>query len=246
MGQFIRYLFLESHSIRKIIFSFSGLGLIIGISEKLLKRKHRLWPLVLVLALKILLFIPFDYFLLVHPEIDAATDMRVQIYCFWRDVLMSGFFIWTYGGNDGKTGLTLFMGEMSATVFTIPIMMLVNMVERRAVITEISDVFLPADLLMPVLTWMVWLFLRRLVDACARRYRAWKPKHQWILWAGFMIYVFSASIYSTASDMVAGTIRGLLVVHQMWGIVLMGALVAWIVLRQKRENRIHEQLKGQF
>ena len=103
MGQFIRYLFLESYSIRKILFSFSGIGLIIGISERLLKRKHRLWPLILVLSLKILLFIPIDYFLLMHPGIDPTTDKAVQIYCFWRDVLMSAFFIWTYGGNNGKT-----------------------------------------------------------------------------------------------------------------------------------------------
>ena len=246
MGQFIRYLFLESYSIRKIIFSFSGIGLIIGISERLLKRKHRLWPLILVLSLKILLFIPLDYFLLMHPGIDPTTDKAVQIYCFWRDVLMSAFFIWTYGGNNGKTGLTLFLGEMSATIFTIPVLMLVNLMEGRAMITEVNDVFLPVDLLMPVLTWMVWLLLRRMVDAYSWRFRAWKPKHERLLWAGFMLYVFSASIYSTASDMVAGTIHGLVMIHQLWGIVFMGALITWTVLRQKKENRFHEQLEYQM
>lgn len=230
---------------RQIVFAFTGQFIGICMAERLMKRKRPLIPLVLYTMCKTVVLLPLTEYFLGHPEIFAFTEFDLLVFGYWRDLINIILFVWTYSGNYGKEGAGILLSELTTMLCTVPVLMLVNRLEGRAALQEVIGVLMPADILIPVLSGLIWLLISRSVSPLAMKFRKWVPKRRWIPWGIFIIYVLSTAKISSGVEILERGIAGFVLVHQLWGIALAGTLIYLMLLRQRQEEFRHELLVKQ-
>ena len=246
MQAIIRYILYESTITREVIYALSTQILIFYIADHMMVRKRPLAPVFICFVLKVLMFFPTELYFLSHPELNAATNTGMILYSFWRDILTTGLFLWTYGGNSGKEGLSIMICETGIVVMTMPIMVILNYVEGRESLTEFAVPLKWMDLLIPVLFWGVWRIIRRPIIGLTEKYRRWRPRYSFAMWGIFFIYWLTSCLTSTAGELGAAKGEtGLVRTHQAWGIAGMMLLMAWLLYQQRQEAMRHEYLTKQ-
>ena len=242
MKEMLYYLIVESTVTRQVIYAFTGQVLIFYLADKMLVCRHNRIPLIICLIIKTLIYYPTELYFHLHPELNAATHPGILLYGFWRDIIITSLFLWTYSRNRGKAGLSLLIGETGMVLLTFPVIALLNFLEGRDTLTALSYPFMAADLLIPVLFGMIWWIIRRPVLAMAARYRAWRPKRPVLLWAVFLLYWLSSSVTGLAAEVMTTRSSQLLMVHRAWGAAGMVMLTVWLLYQEKQEEIRHDYL----
>ena len=245
MNELVHFLFHQSENTRAVLYAFTGQFLIYYMAEKMLVRRHSRIPLYICLIIKTLMVYPTELYFLAHPELNAAESLGFFIYSSWRDTIVTGLSLWTYSRNNGKTGLTFVIGEMGAVLITLPIIVVLNILEKRSSPVYIAGPFMLPDLLIPVIFGVIWIAIRKPLLKIAQRYRNWKPRHPGLLWGLFFLYWFSSIVSQSGSELVKGASGRLMLLHQIWCIVLMGLLMGWLLYQQREENERHAYLLKQ-
>ena len=218
--------------------------MILCLADQMLVRTHDRKLLIVCLTIKTFMLYPIELYFYLHPVIDSASRAGMIIYCFWRALVITGTFLWTYSGNDGKTGLGLVICETAAVLITFPALAVLNYIEHRPSAAELSYPFMVLDLLMPLLFWLMWRAVRRPVLFITGKYRAWSPKHSWLLWTPFLIYWFTSTYTDMSSEAMYNSDRHMHT-HQLWGIAGTAIMAVWILCQEKQERVRHEYLMKQ-
>lgn len=230
------FLFCESESTRSILMGIVSVSFLLALSDRLMDRKHSRLPFILLQFVKFGMAYFIEWHALTKTGFDAAADAKFLVYSVWRDTLNVALFLWTYGGNGGKTGLTLFLEELGVTVLLFPLMYLINFVERRPSLTQWPASFHMADLLLPVLAFLIWKVIEKPFSKIAKKYRNWKPRRTWLMWTVTIVYSASSSLISTGSEFSVRGMNRLLMMHQLCGLTFMGLLMVWLMYQQHLET----------
>ena len=241
----LQYLFFESVVTRNTIYSLTTLVLIFYLADKMLERHHSRIPVIAAMIVKTLMWYPFELYFHVHPELDPDSNPAMIIYSFWRVLIVTGLFVWTYSNNRGKSGLTMIIGETGVALLTFPVLAVLNFIERRPSLTQMAYPFMALDLLMPLLFWLMWKIIKRPALYLAARYRAWSPKRPWMLWSLFLLYWASAAVSGAAEETTNRELNNYMYYHQIWGAGAMVLFMVWILYQEKQESVRHEYLMKQ-
>ena len=242
----IHFVVFESISTRKIIYSLSGQAVIIWLSERFLRRRHTLAPFVICMLAKTSLFYVFDYFSLLHPAVNMNSDLTVRICISLLNMITTALFLWTYEGNDGKSGPTILFVEVCTGIITFHLLIVVNIIEKRPVATEVAGTLHPLDFLIPVLIGAIWRLTDRRLDSLANRYRTWIPRRQWLLWFLFFIFWFSGNILTDGTEFASGNTALHYLFYYFWVVVVMGFVALWLWYQSKREKQRLSDMQKQL
>lgn len=194
MSDFLYYLFIQGPTTRKVIYSLTGQVLIIWMCEKTLQRRRSLLTLMICQIIKLLALYPMDYYLLQSPGMSTEAVSMLRVFTFFWNCLSFGLVPWIYEGNHGKAWLVLFAGELIFTLLSFPVLLCVGLIEKRPDVIEMGGSLLPGDFLIPVLVWLIWKIVWKLLRIPAERFGKWIPRYQWILWISMFLIFFSNSI----------------------------------------------------
>ena len=245
MKEILYYLIVGSDVTRTVIYSLSTVGLLLWMLDKLLSRKHSRTLLIVCLVLKALSWYPTELYYYLHPELNAVADMWLLIFSSWKNLIITGVFLWTYSGNEGKAGIADVICETMVVLFTFPVIFILNFIEGRPSLTTIEYPFEILDMLMPFLLWILWRAVRKPALFLAARYRAWRPKHPGLLWSLFLAYAVTSNFAGTAAEINNSRLNRLILEHQLWGAAAMILLMYWIMCQEKRTRLQHEYLLRQ-
>ena len=246
MKDLLTYLIFNSITTRKIIYSLTGQILIIWLSEHLLYRRRKLAPFVICLHIKLLAIYAFDYYTLLHPNMDAAANSTVLLCTYFLNLMSTVMFLWTYEGNSGKTILASVIDELIATIYMGLVLILVNFIERRPGLGEMGGQLHPLDILIPLFTWILWKVTRKGLESLTAFYKRWEPRHQWVLWIGSFLFTLISNVFSGSADVSVGSYGERIFLYQFWGMVAIGLLMIWLWYQQHRENRRYADIEEQL